>query len=76
MTTVQGAAISRRGGAPNWLLAGALAAFVGATFYRTVNRVSTDDLEKELDREIKQEERRQQQHAKAEGASSSGGGGR
>lgn len=56
---------SRRGLAGNLLVAGALAVFVAGTYWKTLHNVSSDDLEKELEREIAEEERRQR---KAEAA--------
>lgn len=43
----------------NLLVAGALVAFVGGTYWKVIHSVSSDDLERELEREIAEEERRQ-----------------
>lgn len=51
------AAASR--GVPNWALAGLLAVFVGGSYFTIIKRVSSDDLDKELEREIAEEVRRQ-----------------
>lgn len=55
-----GAAPARRIPLPNWAVAGLLAVFVGSTYLQTFRRVSVDDLDAELDREIEQEAKRQE----------------
>lgn len=40
-------------------MGGALLAFVAGTYWKTLHNVSSDDLERELEREIAEEERRQ-----------------
>lgn len=63
---MSGSALSKPGGLwTNLLVAGALAAFVGGTYWKVLSNVSSDDLERELEREIAEEERRQR---KAEAA--------
>ena len=51
---------------PNWVLAGLLGAFIGATYYRTISNVSSDDLEKEFERELAEEDQRQRRAQAAE----------
>lgn len=43
--------------AGNLLVGGVLAAFVAGTYWKTLRNVSSDDLERELEREIAEEER-------------------
>lgn len=43
----------------NWFIGGLLTIFVGGTYLSTIRRVSSDDLEKELERELEEEDRRQ-----------------
>lgn len=57
MVHAVGTATSRR--VPNWAVAGLLAVFVGGSYFTIIKRVSSDDLEKELEREILEEYRRQ-----------------
>ena len=45
---------------PNWALAGFLAAVVGGTYLSAFTRVSHDDLDKELQRELDEEAAKQQ----------------
>lgn len=55
-----GPALSKPGGWKTNLAVGlALAAVVGGTYWKTLHNVSSDDLERELEREIAQEEQRQ-----------------
>lgn len=49
----------KRGYIGNLLVGGALLAFVAGTYWKTLHNVSSDDLERELEREIAEEERRQ-----------------
>ena len=49
----------------NLAIAGVLAAFVGGTYYNIISRVSRDDLEEELQRELLQEARKQAKEAAA-----------
>lgn len=49
----------------NLAVAGALLAFCGGTYWKVIHNVSSDDLERELEREIAEEERRQQKAAAA-----------
>lgn len=55
-----GAAPTRRIPIPNWAVAGLLTVFVGSTYFQTFRRVSIDDLDAELEREIEQEIKRQE----------------
>lgn len=48
---------------PNWALAGLLAVFVGGSYLTIIKRVSDNDLEKELERELVEEARRQLKEA-------------
>jgi hypothetical protein len=54
--------------ARNRLVGGVLAAFVGGTYWKTLHNVSSDDLERELERELLEEERRQQREASKQAA--------
>lgn len=45
---------------PNWALAGLLAALVGGTYFSSFTRVSKDDLQRELERELQEEAAKQQ----------------
>lgn len=58
MAAGAGGAAARK--VPNWALAGLLAVFVGGTYFKAINRVTSDDLERELERELEEEARRQQ----------------
>ena len=49
---------------PNWALAGLLGVFVAGSYFTIFNRVSSNDLEKELERELLQENRRQSKAAR------------
>ena len=44
---------------PNWALAGLLAVFVGGSYFTIIRRVSSNDIERELERELEEENRRQ-----------------
>ena len=47
----------------NLAVAGGLLAFCVGTYYKVIHNVSSDDLERELEREIAEEERRQRKAA-------------
>lgn len=49
----------------NLTIAGLLATFVGGTYYNIISRVSRDDLELELQRELAEEASRQAKEAAA-----------
>ena len=62
---VSAAAAASKGRVPSWALAGLLAVFVGGSYFTIIKRVSNDDLEKELEREIAEENRRQAREERA-----------
>ena len=62
MNAAAGRSASRKA---NLAIAGVLAAFVGGTYYNIISRVSRDDLEEELQRELLQEARKQAKEAAA-----------
>lgn len=62
-----GGASSGRRVVPNKLLAGLLAVFVGGSYFTIIKRVSSDDLERELERELEDENRRQLHHQAKQG---------
>ena len=63
MNVAAGRRVSRKA---NFAIAGLLAVFVGGTYYNIISRVSHDDLEAELHRELKAEARKQAKEAAAQ----------
>jgi hypothetical protein len=60
MNAGKGSRVSRKA---NIAIAGLLAVFVGGTYYNIISRVSHNDLEEELHRELEAEARKQAKEA-------------